>query len=772
MLQALFKRIFHFQEMILILSLMALACLPSALGEIVRDASVSLLIPLTLIGALVAWALATRNIDKTLSLFVLVILGPLALYVRIGQIGNSLFEFIKQSVNLVPPYFSYLFNKTSFDPSIFFAARDDLLIRIFTLGSRLSLWFTGLVRGIQIEDPVVRTLIWSIGLWLIAVWAGWQIYRNKRFLAGMLPSTILLAFVIDYTGKDLNIIWLHLALLLFVYGLSNYDNLQKRWSTSQTDYAESTSTDTLILVGALTFGLVSISFLVSTISIRDILADFRERRAGSNEAQAESLGLESIKNNFRVTGFAGGLPRSYLLTAGPELSSQLAMTISTGDLPSMPESARPVVPRYYWRTLTYSIYTGSGWTNPSAESENVPAEEDLLEQPNLNHRIVRAQVTFPNDSGGRLYWTGTLINADIPFQAAWLRQGDDQLTDSDLLAALASVESYTAESILLDVNADELRASPSVYPDWVREQFLVVPDSVPERVLALSRDLTASEATAYDRAIAIQNYLREFPYTLEVDAPPANRDVADYFLFDLKKGYCDYYSTTMAVLARAAGLPARIVVGYANGTYDTERAQYLVTENYAHSWVEIYFADIGWVEFEPTAGQQAIFYEEELAANNPTQPLPVEEESWQSQFTSVFQSLRNNVWIPMSLVFIFGLLWFGFDSLRLNQLDPSRTIQLLYKRLRRLARPVTGYASINQTSLSYSYILIEKLSAIKHFQNWIQPSRNEINQLTDLYSLSLFAPISPTRIEANDAVKTWSRLRWRLLLVNMLLIKK
>ncbi|MBC7877248.1 MAG: transglutaminase domain-containing protein [Anaerolineales bacterium] len=771
MMQAVFKRLFHFQEMILVLSLMALACLPSALSEIVRDAGVSLLIPLTLIGALIAWALATRNIDKTLSLFILVILGPLALYVRIGQMGSSLFEFTKQAFNMIPALFNWFINKIPFDPSVFISSREDLLLRAFTLSTRLSLWFTGLLNGIQIEDPVVRTLIWSVGLWLIAVWAGWQMYRNKRFLAGMLPSTIVLAFVLDYTGRELPILWYHLALLLFVYGLSNYINLQKRWSASQTDYAESTSVDTLILVGAMTFGLVSASFLVSTISLRDILADFRENRAGSNESQAQSLGLESIKDNFRVTGFDGGLPRSYLLTAGPQLSSQLAMTISTGDLPSMPASARPTVPRYYWRTLSYSIYTGSGWTNPSASAEDVPAEQALLEQPNLNHRIVREEVIFPNDSGGRLYWTGTLISADVPFQAAWFRQTeDDQFIDADMLAALAPVESYTAESILLDPTADELRESPSVYPDWVREQFLVVPDSVPERVRSLARDLTASEPNAYDRALAIQNYLREFPYTLEVGAPPAGRDVVDYFIFDLKQGYCDYYATSMAVLARAAGLPARIVVGYVNGTYDTERAQYLVTENYAHSWVEIYFADIGWVEFEPTASQPVIFYEEDIAPTEITEILPVER-SWREQFATLFQRVRSNTWIPILFIFVCGILWIGFDSLRLSRLDPSRTIQLLYKRLRRLARPVTGSASSNQTAHLYSHALIERLSSIKTFsrlQEWIMPSYSEINQMTELYSLSLFAPIPPTRADANDVIKTWSRLRWRLLLANLL----
>ena len=77
--------------------------------------------------------------------------------------------------------------------------------------------------------------------------------------------------------------------------------------------------------------------------------------------------------------------------------------------------------------------------------------------------------------------------------------------------------------------------------------------------------------------------------------------MVDYFLFDLKEGYCDYYATSMAILARAAGLPSRLVVGYASGDYDPANNRYVVTEADAHSWVEIYFTGRGWVEFEPTA---------------------------------------------------------------------------------------------------------------------------------------------------------------------------
>jgi hypothetical protein len=213
------------------------------------------------------------------------------------------------------------------------------------------------------------------------------------------------------------------------------------------------------------------------------------------------------------------------------------------------------------------------------------------------------------------------------------------------------------------------------------------------------------------------------------------------------------------------------VVGYANGSYNPEHAQYVVTENYAHSWVEIYFANIGWVEFEPTASEPAISYEAKKELTTPLAETSPGGLSLEEKFAPFFQRTFKNAWLPVSLIFICGFLWIGLDSLRLNRIDPSQTVQLLYKRLRRLARPVTGYASRNQTAHSYASSLIERLSAIKTFtplQNWITPSRNEIIQLTELFSHSLFAPYPPTRAEAKDAIKCWSRLRWRLLLANML----
>jgi hypothetical protein len=83
-------------------------------------------------------------------------------------------------------------------------------------------------------------------------------------------------------------------------------------------------------------------------------------------------------------------------------------------------------------------------------------------------------------------------------------------------------------------------------------------------------------------------------------------DPLEYFLFDIQRGYCDYYATAMAMMLRAVGVPARTASGYAEGTFDEESQSYYITQRDAHTWVEVFFPEYGWIEFEPTAGESPL----------------------------------------------------------------------------------------------------------------------------------------------------------------------
>jgi hypothetical protein len=138
---------------------------------------------------------------------------------------------------------------------------------------------------------------------------------------------------------------------------------------------------------------------------------------------------------------------------------------------------------------------------------------------------------------------------------------------------------------------------------------------MPSRVIDLAQGLTKDIETPYEKAMAICNYLRALNYTLDIEAPPDGTDGVDYFLFELKKGYCQYFASAMTVLLRACEVPSRMVAGYGPGELTDPygpgdmmgpragagqdwQDTYIVRNS--HAWVEVFFPGYGWIPFEPT----------------------------------------------------------------------------------------------------------------------------------------------------------------------------
>jgi transglutaminase-like putative cysteine protease len=124
----------------------------------------------------------------------------------------------------------------------------------------------------------------------------------------------------------------------------------------------------------------------------------------------------------------------------------------------------------------------------------------------------------------------------------------------------------------------------------------VYPTNTPQSIIALAHTIAGKSTTAYDTAVAIQNWLRTFAYSTAV----SSRDDTNYllqFLHD-RKGYCQQFAATMALFARVLDIPARVVVGFAPGS--PVNGSYVVTVHDAHAWPELYFHGVGWVRFEPT----------------------------------------------------------------------------------------------------------------------------------------------------------------------------
>jgi hypothetical protein len=331
-----------------------------------------------------------------------------------------------------------------------------------------------------------------------------------------------------------------------------------------------------------------------------------------------------------------------------------------------------------------------------------------------------------------------------------------------MLGATMEKLSYQADSLVHIISANQLRASSQIYPQEIRERYLALPETTPQRVLDLARELTANIANPYDKAKAIESYLRVYPYSLDITPPPPNRDVADYFLFDLKTGYCDYYATSMVVMARTAGLPARLVIGYSNGIYDPRKAEYVILEANAHSWVEVYFADVGWVEFEPTANQLPIILPEELPEEGTSSITPspmISERSLNAYVKQGYFPKRNRFPFTVLLTFIVSLagLWFLRTQ---GLLRAHRSIGSIYEYIYRHGKKIYKDAPLNETPSIFAAKLQRKLMS---GYRWLIPAPDEIKLLTDLYLQETYSAHLITKNERIHAVKVWRKLFWRLL---------
>ncbi|MBC8281540.1 MAG: transglutaminase domain-containing protein [Chloroflexi bacterium] len=163
---------------------------------------------------------------------------------------------------------------------------------------------------------------------------------------------------------------------------------------------------------------------------------------------------------------------------------------------------------------------------------------------------------------------------------------------------------YQVTSAISQAEPEELLMAGTDYPAWVSDRYLQLPSELPERIGNLAAVVTSENPTPYEKAKSVEDYLRtSYPYNLRVDPPPFGTDGVDHFLFGLQQGYSEYFGSTMAVMLRTVGVPARLAVGYTTGDKVEGRDVYAVTDSHSHAWVEVYFPRFGWIPFEPTPGK-------------------------------------------------------------------------------------------------------------------------------------------------------------------------
>ena len=767
------------------LLLFALGSVAYGLSDIIRGVDFTFLLLIMLLGMLVGWGAAALPMSGWLAAALGLFVGLEVVLLRVGRLGGQVFKVLQALGRLVWEIGRFLGQVLQEQEDIiapgwmaFLSTLWELWQSILVLLGRAGAWLLSLPAEQTVFDPVSTALVWGFAAWLVALWAGWTVSRRSKPLAALLPAGALLANALSYTWASSTTLLSFLSATLILMAVCQHNARENRWVRVGIDFSRDLWVDLLVAASIISVVLMGAASIAPSLSIQKLIEFVEglvESRETDTERIAQSLGLEqqpasprevSTFEELRVTS----LPRRHLIGSGPELSEQVVMIIRTGELPpALDATLLPYPPPvYYWQSLIYDRYEGRGWVTSRADLVDYGPGQAAspLEVP--YHRPLRQDVRFVEDMGGILHVVGTLVAVDQEYTVAWRGPNDPF---GGTVGGRGPVERYRADSLIPVATEEDLRNAEADYPFWLQRRYLQLPEVMTDRVLSLARDLTATEPTPYDRALAIEAYLRTFPYTLDVPYPPYNQEMVDYFLFDLQKGYCDYYATAMVVLARAAGLPARMVIGYLGSNYDVGEARYVISEADAHAWPEIYFPGYGWIPFEPTSGRPPL-----------ERALELDDLAWLGPDETAFEPLVPadssrglNLW-PwlLGIVGAVGALLArtGIDALALRLRLPAATVAALYRRLWRHARRLGVKTCDGDTPYEFIEAFERRLEEIKEDRPGeaalLQPAHQEARFLIELYVRQQYTPMPVERAGQGLAIATWWRLRWRLWLAWLL----
>src|SRR5690348_1877058 len=228
----------------------------------------------------------------------------------------------------------------------------------------------------------------------------------------------------------------------------------------------------------------------------------------------------------------------------------------------------------------------------------------------------------PSGNADIVFYPGQLTKVDRTTMGSQVPLNAGDPTQFYSMDRLSSIQPPTSSGVYNGTveyptaTVAQLQAAGTNYPDWLN-QYMSLPATgyrppdvlARERALALSIVTNANAKTPYDMATAIEQYLRDpsnFTYSLDV-TPPPGVDRMQWFLFESRTAYCEFFATAMGDMLRLLGIPTRLVNGFGPGQYDNTVQAWVVRSDDAHTWVEVYFPSYGWIPFEPTADSQGLY---------------------------------------------------------------------------------------------------------------------------------------------------------------------
>jgi transglutaminase-like putative cysteine protease len=290
-----------------------------------------------------------------------------------------------------------------------------------------------------------------------------------------------------------------------------------------------------------------------------------------------------------ISGFSEKVQLGQIGTV--KLSDATVMRVKTDKPPSK------LPPDLKWRGLSFDLYDGRSWRRSNQSRYSIPEQ-------GLYYKL--------QDSAQGTDWINQTFFVEALSTNVVFAMPRVLAISKDVgkLRRDAAENLYTTEHLNKKLRysaiSDPVHPDPTIIFDWTLKPpdtpkiYLQLPLLDP-RIDELAKQVTKAASSRFAKAKALEQYLlSNYSYSLVLRGTPSSTDPLAMFLFDVRKGHCEYFASAMAVMLRQIGIPARLVNGFRSGEYNSIGDDWIVRQYDAHSWVEAYFPPYGWIEFDPT----------------------------------------------------------------------------------------------------------------------------------------------------------------------------
>ncbi len=466
------------------------------------------------------------------------------------------------------------------------------------------------VRGQPSQETSIFLLLLGSVLWGAGVFCAFAAFRYHRPAPVVLLSGLILLVNVSVTIRDqyVYLIAFTIAALLLIVRLNV---LQQIHSWRVLDLGDVGEVSTAFMRNGAAF--VAVAIVASTVLAANASSAPLSHAWHSADEQLLELGTTVNRWLGGVSGQARGpnilFTPTQTIRGVWESSSDLVFTAATSDLTG-----------YRWRGATYDSFDGRSWEQLDRTAYTRPADANIADgaadAPRTGAGLaqVTVQVTPANYGGDTFVSAGSPISVDQPSEVITSGTGGP-FVEGRLTYGILPDQPYTVTAVVDQTHGNGalagnwLASAGTDYPAFISRYLDIRPDSIGPVTVDLAKSLVnqlpAEQRDPYHIAIAFQDYLYRaggFQYNTDVRGLCDGQLLVDCFL-QTKQGYCEYFATAMVMMLRAVGIPARYAVGYLPGRQQAD-GSWRVESDAAHAWVEVYFPSFGWVEFDPTPGNQ------------------------------------------------------------------------------------------------------------------------------------------------------------------------